>query len=82
MLTGGTVELIFRERVFISDKATGNVESITVNVGFVVPSVPLCGVPLIVPGERRLKAKPFGKAGRTDQVKGRVPPVACKVVGG
>jgi hypothetical protein len=46
----------------------GVVESVTVNVWFVVPSVPASGMPLIVLDDTTLSCNPFGSAGFTDHV--------------
>ncbi len=46
----------------------GAVESVTVKVWLVVPSVPASGVPLIEPDDTILNCNPFGNAGFTDHV--------------
>ena len=46
----------------------GDVESVTVKIWLVVPSVSIRGMPLIVPDETTLNCNPFGNAGFNDHV--------------
>ena len=80
MILGGPGRTMDSEYILVPVK-TGFVESRTVKVCDVVPSLPLRGVPLMVCVVAS-QDNPFGNAGDTieSHVRGAVPPDAVKVV--